>query len=439
MQPTSMARCLFLYLEDQVSTCRSLDRVVKSENSTFTFSGIGEPESVYGKVTYIFLIDTSASTIKYQAQCGKRGDTWEHNKVLDCEIAAVEEIQRAVLQSGNVDLEGLAWFGTTGGKINQLFAPWDQTVGKRDSLLIENVRRLVADGVTNYEEGVIQACELARSPMNDNPNTVIIMVSDGKPNRGQSVKDLIQTNCANAIFQNFAVTELADCNAIDTDGLGPGDAPDTLYQIGEYSGGSCTKVPDVTQLPFLLMNLEKTTWDGVRVLINGVEDLNAVITYKDSPGFQGPKETTYDVTFNLSPGEYEVCLEATSSTSGIPERLQKCTMINVVSLSSSNENFSVSPTGESTATFDTNIAYLGPKTGCSSDLSGKKVTVKTCDGTQTLITDTITDTSGKVTIEYSYDDISHTSTPDCLKSCMTDAANNVACTETIIEWEVSNN
>jgi trimeric autotransporter adhesin len=399
--------------------------------------GIGEPESVYGKVTYIFLIDTSASTIKYQGQCGKRGFTWEHNKVLDCEIAAVEEIQKAVLQSGNVDLEGLAWFGTTGGKIDQLFAPWDQTPGKRDSLLVENARRLIAEGVTNYEEGVKQACELARSPMNDNPNTVVIMVSDGKPNRGQSVKDLIQNNCANAIFQNFAVTELADCNAIDTDGLGPGDAPDTLYQIGRYSGGSCTKVPDVTQLPFLLMSLEKTTWDGVKVFVNGIEDFQAGINYKDSPGFQGPKETTYDATLNLGPGEWNVCLEATSSTSGIPERIESCTKINVVSLASTAPNFSVSPTGESTASFDVNVVYLGPKTGCNPDLSGKKVTVKTCDGTKTLVTDTITDASGKVTVAYSYDDISHITTPDCLKSCITDAFQNVACTETIIEWEVS--
>jgi hypothetical protein len=61
-------------------------------------------------------------------------------------------------------------------------------------------------------------------------------------------------------------------------------------------------VPDVTKLPDLLVTLEKTTWDGVRVLINDVEQLGATITYTDNPGFEGPKNTTYQGTVSVGPG-----------------------------------------------------------------------------------------------------------------------------------------
>lgn len=397
---------------------------------------MGAAKSVYGDVTYIFLIDTSGSTIKLEGECGNLSVDDQLDKVLDCEIWAIEEIQKAVLKSGNVDLEGLAWFGTNGFKIDQLVSPWSQTAGRRDSIFVEFARQLVAGGLTNFEAGVTKACELVNLPANDNPKTVVIMVSDGKPNRGKSVKDLVQNNCGGAVFQTFAITTSADCYGIDTAGLEAGDAPDTLYQIAEYTGGTCTVVPDVTKLPDLLVTLEKTTWDGVRVLINDVEQLGATITYTDNPGFEGPKNTTYQGTVSVGPGEWDLCLEAMASTSGVTERSRECQKINVLTIQSDTPTLIRSSLlQEHDASFNINVVSLGPKGGCDTDLSGIPVTIKSCIDNSTVTTLT-TGPTGSVNYQYSNTATDRTTKIDCFYSCFKDSSNNEACTKTVVEWQV---
>ena len=392
---------------------------------------MGEAKSSYGDVTYIFLVDTSGSTIKLEGECGGRNLDDNYNKVLDCEVLAIEEIQKAILLSGNVDLQGLAWFGSFGYKIDDLVTPWDQTAGRRDSIFVEYARTLVAGGLTNYQAGVEKACELVLSPENDNPKTVVIMISDGKPNRGQSVKDLVQNRCGGAVFQTFAITSTADCHAIDTESLDPGDDPDTLYEISEFTGGSCAQVPDVTQLPGLLVTLEKTTWDGVRVLVNGLEDLGAIIMYTDQPGFEGPKDTTYTGSILLGPGEYDLCLEAMSSTSGIPERLTQCSKVNVITIRADAPVLI-----DSTASFNINVVSLGPKGGCDTYVGGITVTVKKCDGNSTVSTLT-TGLDGSVRYDYTNNEPDRASKVDCFYSCIIDENSNEACVKTDVQWHVS--
>ena len=398
-------------------------------------TGVGSTESLYGDVTYIFLMDTSGSTNKLKAECGQRNADETYNKVLDCEVWAIEEIQKAILQNGNVDLEGLAWFGDVGSKKDYLVTPWNQTTGRRDSIFVEFARTLQANGLTNYEAGVEQACDLVNLPTNDNPSTVVIMVSDGKPNRGKSVKDLLQNRCKGAVFHTFAVTDLADCYGIDTAELGLTDDPDTLYEIAEYTGGTCSKVVDATTLPGLLAALEKTTWEGVRVLLNGNEPLKpfngteilaATVVYANNPGFEGPKNTTYQGSVPVGPGEWDLCVEAMSSTSGVVKRIQNCTKINVLTIQANTPLYS-----GGSASIMVNVVSLGPNGGCDTPLQDTPVTVKDCKSNTTVVTLT-PGTDGKVNFE-TY----HAAGIDCFYFCITDASTNSACTMTDLEWPVS--
>jgi hypothetical protein len=46
-------------------------------------------------------------------------------------------------------------------------------------------------------------------------------------------------------------------------------------------------VPNINDLAHLLVTLEKPTWDGVKVLLNDKEVLQAKIKYADKPSFEG--------------------------------------------------------------------------------------------------------------------------------------------------------
>jgi hypothetical protein len=122
-------------------------------------------------------IRKACSPDKSVGSCGDRNNDTLLNKVIDCEVSAIEDVQEALLQSGNVDLVGLAWFGSVGDRVDFLMRPWNQTEGRRDSTLVEHARQLTALGLTNYQVGVEQACELARKVENNNNKTVVIMVS----------------------------------------------------------------------------------------------------------------------------------------------------------------------------------------------------------------------------------------------------------------------
>jgi hypothetical protein len=124
-----------------------------------------------------FAFNQKSSPDQSVGNCGDRNADTLLNKVIDCEVSAIEDVQEALLQSGNVDLVGLAWFGSVGDRVDFLMKPWNQTEGKRDSTIVEYARQLTALGLTNYQAGVEQACELARKVENNNNKTVVIMVS----------------------------------------------------------------------------------------------------------------------------------------------------------------------------------------------------------------------------------------------------------------------
>ena len=101
-------------------------------------------------------------------------------------------------------------------------------------MLIDFARQMVIGGLGNYKAGAEQACEIARNPGSNNRNTVVVMVADDKPNRRQTVKNLVQKNCGGGTFQIIAIPNLVDCYAILNKGnVGPTDNRSMLYRFSE--------------------------------------------------------------------------------------------------------------------------------------------------------------------------------------------------------------
>jgi hypothetical protein len=130
-----------------------------------------------------------------------------------------------------------------------------------------------------------------------------------------------------------------------------------------------------------------------------------------------------------------VLVSGTSAWKQWTERKKECTKVNVLTIDTDTPELTRrSILHEYTASFNVNLISLGPKDGCNTDVTGRKVVVKFCNGT--LVTELVTDANGSVRYEYTHDDPDRTTRIDCFMSCFTDPRGNEACSETIIEWQV---
>lgn len=432
-----------LYLGLLLTICPAFYLTHACCTSDGNMTGIDKADNVlFGKVTYIYLMDRSQSSKDIDVSaCGNRNRDPKNGRVLDCEIAAVEIAQETILEKGNVDLVGLVTFDSGGmnwlnSGIN-LVQPWAKKKPiSCDSYVVEVARTITASGNTNFEEGIKEACKVARSPQNTNPKTVIIMVSDGKPNMGNSVLDTARKNCNNATIQSFAVTPAADCLAVDSQ-LAVGANPDNLFDILAATGDTCRQVPDVTDLPELFRQLERSTWDGIQLFVNNVfhEEATNTIKYPVEVPFEGPKATTYTGGVDLGPGEYNLCMTASSSTSGNAKYIKHCK--NAIILTVIGEplhQVKSSEKGELEASFSVTLGTAPDQNLGNNVIGNQNVVIKICDGA--IVSEQKTDPNGKVTYTYRNDRVDRTTTEDCFESFFFNDKGNTACAKTSIEWQV---
>lgn len=149
------------------------------------------------------------------AECGDANSDNAVKHVIDCEILAVQTANDAANIGGNVDLVGLVQFNNQANTLQTLIEPWARfSPDRRDAAVVERARTITPKEATNYQAGVEEACKMARDPVNDNDQTVVIFVSDGAPNLGTTTKDTIQNNCGNSIFQVSVLPSSCSCIAV---------------------------------------------------------------------------------------------------------------------------------------------------------------------------------------------------------------------------------
>lgn len=185
----------------------------------------------------------------------------------------------------------------------------------------------------------------------------------------------------------------------------------------------------VSKLPELLVQLEKTTWDGVVVKVNGVADRTAKINYSKMPVFDAPASVTYSGTVTLGPGEHTVCFEARSSTSGVVDSAEFCKTVVVEGI----EANPVTQAVDASSNAEFTVRFVGNKPGCDT-FEGKLLTVESCDGlTQVLQTGTGPDGSVTVTLPPPAAGVKEA----CYKTCHTAENGSKSCTTSTIEYTVS--
>lgn len=95
---------------------------------------------------------------------------------------------------------------------------------------------------TDFTDAISEALSVAA--LVTNPNIIVAFLSDGLANVGAPITTVLP-GPANVVFHTFAVGEESSCDS-DPNGLG------SLQDIADLTGGTCTEVPDPSELPDIL-------------------------------------------------------------------------------------------------------------------------------------------------------------------------------------------
>mmetsp|Transcript_34867 Transcript_34867/g.51838 ORF Transcript_34867/g.51838 Transcript_34867/m.51838 type:complete len:1326 (-) Transcript_34867:90-4067(-) len=422
-------------------------------------TGVGLGSTSYMDTTWIYVVDYSASTLDDQgiSSCGNQNE-WNDFEIIDCEISAIRQANDAAIEGGAVSLTGLVRFSHSDGTeiLSNLVPPWQKSEGQqRDEDVILPLRTQYPWGNTNFSGGVDSACELATSPDNTNSKTVVIFVSDGKPNRGFDDQDLIQNNCGGAIFRTFAVTSSAACNEVDsivnrnetwvwTDPNTGIDypnfifhEPNTLQEIADYSGGTCELVGNVEDLPAKLTDLQEAKIVEVYLTVNGNRTTPTVMNYgslEGTPPFTGPRNTTYTGSIDLGPGAYEICTISVSEQGGQLSESPKCFNATIYEVSMSADS-TVPADGVAESPVTVSLEAPGPAPAdCCSDVERNVTCTATGGGPNDgMNVESTIAQDGSVTLDLTND--LATSGTDVVTCCYLDPEGNDACDIQTTSWE----
>lgn len=299
----------------------------------------------------IYVIDVSNSTSALDGCGGDQNADGFVDSRLDCEIAAVKALNQTAAVNGTVLDVGLVVFGTSAAAADVgpaageqgLTGPATDAGGAAGSDLAEAVAsasfggigaftaKVVGGGSTNFAAAMDAANTLAATSAAT--TKLVVMMSDGFANAGGPVgTQIANANTAGIDYHTFAVGVAANCT---TQGQG---SPSSLDDIALGTGGTCTEVDDLSDLPNVVPGVIASRLTAlamsVDTTINNAPDSpfspigNADIT-PDLPQI-GPANVVYaTTTAALSPGLYEICVRATGSDGGGVGSVTDCHVVRV--------------------------------------------------------------------------------------------------------------
>jgi hypothetical protein len=256
--------------------------------------GEGEPN-----VHWTYVIDVSGSTA---GPC----DGPALGSILDCEKAAVTNLNNAIVADGSALDVGLTVFASSGASADMSAAAGNQPVAAPDdpevdtvigSVVVNGVGQFAAYNVgnlTNYTAGLLAAATSVNASAAVSKN--VVFLSDGLSNEGGGGFDAAVAALDATIF-SFAVGALASCDA---------GSNGTLQDMADDSGGTCTEVPDPANLPGIVQNVTDTELTSVTLTGATLDSI------APAPPVDGPVTASFTATAaDLEPGTHEVCAEAT--------------------------------------------------------------------------------------------------------------------------------
>jgi hypothetical protein len=214
-----------------------------------------------GQATLAYVIDVSESTAALAGCGGDANIDGVFNSVLDCEIAALLAVNDTARASGTIVDVGAAVFafrGATadiqpGGTDCDLLTAPDADLDNNFMLDVTSLLRSIQVGgiddftghtvgqATSYGAG-LEAIEPVLSASTQ-PRKIVVFVSDGFNNTGPEIGS-VPPMPIGTVIHTFAVGASSACE-IDSS-LG------SLQDIADESGGTCTEVPNVADLPEII-------------------------------------------------------------------------------------------------------------------------------------------------------------------------------------------
>ena len=264
-----------------------------------------------------YVVDVSGSTNDI-VNCGAdaNGDG-RSGTVLDCEVAAVIALHQEIVASGTVDKVALISFNTGASARDldptsasaTLISPNADKDGNGVLDLVQVVRTLRQGGGTAFAPPTRAACQLLAT--SGSTNLVTAFMSDGEAN------DVLPTLPCNppVTFQTFAVGAGSSCTF--------GSAGRGLDDIAIKTGGVCTNVPNVEDLPDILPEIIKSRITKVSYTVDDDEpvDISADLGLPQD----GPVAVPLAVSLpSLTSGTHRICVTVTGTDSGGESSLTTC-------------------------------------------------------------------------------------------------------------------
>jgi trimeric autotransporter adhesin len=305
----------------------------------------------------IYVIDVSGSTDQGPGCGGDQNGDGNADFILDCEIAAAKATNQAAIATGTVADVGSVAFAdiaatgdvdpdagdqsltapdaddnTAGGpdieeSLSSAFSDFFGGDGGFTQFTLKNVGQF-----TNFEAAVAAATALATSG-GFGGTKLVVFLSDGVASAGGSVSEEVTAAAAAGVrFETFAIGSNSSCTNTGTSGQG------SLEDIALGTGGTCTEVDDLSQLPDVVPGVVASQLTEVAIsldqTVNGAADnpftplTNANID-PDLPQV-GPASVNWNTVFpGLAPGLYEVCARATGSDGGGTGFVVECSTFRV--------------------------------------------------------------------------------------------------------------
>jgi trimeric autotransporter adhesin len=302
-------------------------------------ASIGQGQPV-ANTSLTYVLDVSGSTTSVvSAGCGgdQNGDG-SPNQILDCEVAAGRALNAQAVGLGTVAQVGAAVFGSTGAAADVRPAAGDQLItspgaddntnGTRDveevlasannssgGLSLFSVRT-PGSGSTNFADGITKSTTVATA--SSTPRKLVVFLSDGM-NNGPAIAGPLAAVPADVDYYTFAVGTGSACGA----------GANTLQQIADSTGGTCTNVPDVAQLPSILPGIIASTLTGLTLRVDGGAPV-AITAITPTLPQNGPASVTYTVdTAALGTGSHQLCVTAAGTDGGGDGTVTDCRTITI--------------------------------------------------------------------------------------------------------------
>jgi hypothetical protein len=304
----------------------------------------------------VYVIDVSGSTDQTGGCGGDQNGDGNADFILDCEIAAAKATNQAAIGVGTVLQVGGVAFGSSAvtGDVGPAAGEQSLTGPDTDDNAAggPDVEEVLSSGFsdffggdggfaqftlknagqfTNFEAAVVAATSLASSSAAG--TKLVVFLSDGFASAGGPVADdVIAAAAAGVRFETFAIGSGSSCSNTGTTGQG------SLDDIATGTGGTCTQVTDLSQLPDVVPGVIDSQLTEVAIsldqTLNGLPDspfvaLTNANTDPDLPQ-AGPASVDWDTLFTgLDPGDYEVCARATGSDGGGVGDVVECSTFHV--------------------------------------------------------------------------------------------------------------